>query len=97
MNKLEQLKALMTSERDLALSWLSSANSEASDSVVKPTWGKFRDAKLARRLLSDELLPHLIAVAEAAEKVDCTLNDRTLENMRYLQMALLPLIKDTDK
>ena len=101
MNKLEELKALLAEEERCAERWILAANTESNDGSIKPDWVNFRNAKASRNSLVTYLLPHLIAVAEVAKKIDwpnaCLKNyeERILVNV--LQDALLPLTKDADK
>jgi len=101
MNKLEELKALMAEEDKREKDWRKARLRSSDKSLIESLLADFREVRDDRRCLSDELLPHLIAVAEAAKGIDwpnaCLKNyeERILVNV--LLDALLSLTKDADK
>jgi len=96
MNKLEELKALIIEEKNCWLEWQKSRSANDDLDDVNSLLSFYRSTKRNRVALSEELLPLLIAVSEAAKNL--ALNDFTRRgDALALVKALEPLTKDTDK
>jgi hypothetical protein len=107
MNKLEELKALIAEEKKWRLEWANAHNAGDDGDVVLSYRKEFHAARTTRRLLTEELLPDLIAVAEAAnnrllsdldvvERFHAIGEDR-LDALETLAKTLLPLTKEQIK
>jgi len=103
MNKLEKLKALSKEKDKWRLEWINAQNANDDDEVIRSYHAEYRRAIKALDIFKNELLPDLIAVAEAAKAV----HDRwestdwkaepTAGFMNALRDSLEPLTKEIDK
>jgi hypothetical protein len=109
MNKLEELKALLEEEKESLNEYNSACKANDDVEDVKSLGLSHRLANKCRLGLSEELLPHLIAVAEAAQEMMnkaeaeiCTQDrgcsyDSSKISPYELLTKLEPLTKDADK
>jgi thiamine pyrophosphate-dependent acetolactate synthase large subunit-like protein len=101
MNKLEKLKALSKEKDKWRLEWINAQNANDDDEVIRSYHAEYRRAIKALDIFKNELLPDLIAVAEAAKGIDwsnvCLKNYEERHLVNVLQDALLSLTKDADK
>ena len=102
MTKLEELKAAIANYEYLNDEYHKTAKIIGCDEARNLYFLSY-NARIKKEALRDELLPHLIAVAEAAkaahnrwESVDWKA-EPTAGFMNTLRDALLPLTKDADK
>jgi hypothetical protein len=96
MKKIEELKALMAEEKKWLTEYINARNANDDKGVVASFRLSFRLASKMRLTLSEELLPQLIAVAEAADAHIEQLEEGEVNYFKLVE-ALLPLTKDAGK